>query len=589
MWRPDPRSRPAPAPGTEDPRTTSSDPREGLGHAPRSITGFTRMTQAPTPGPLSGDDELIERGLRSIRTYDAVRSLRDALTATTARLTGYDWNADPDAITKQQGDAFSAADRVFSDLDAAVAAHPDIDLPECDACNGTGKIEEPARMEGANQHSACVRSCDECDGCGFAPDESLAPTAPVEASGSERDHRFVPGVMRCAKCNFVVVRRVFSAIDGTVGDGDNKTEPCPNGCGPLWPMTWEQNSRDMEERCEAAVLEAANLRAQLALRPQPSGETREIVEALEFYASAFDWHPGDGEAPDATHPGSPPTYYEASATDELIEDAGKRARTALALITPAPVASGGQHSSGEDINWKSEWEAVSSLRIKDRSAMAQAVSEIVLDLKVRGYVSHDGDPNWCKEATAWEKIVVRNLSAIPTQPESLSEEVDARRRLLQRIEQWDGETEYDAEDIASLADDILHEFNGAPVLSSSALGYVSADAEAALKAGINRVIYPAPSAHASFPLYASPVPAQDDDKLRIAVEALEYYAGPHALPNEGPWGASSDDYGRRAAETLRVLQSNANGWADVKCRQCGVAFGLHLPSCLRPSVSDEDQ
>ena len=83
------------------------------------------MTQAPTPGPLSGDDELIERGLRSIRTYDAVRSLRDALTATTARLTGYDWNADPDAITKQQGDAFAAADKVFADLDAAVAA-PDL-------------------------------------------------------------------------------------------------------------------------------------------------------------------------------------------------------------------------------------------------------------------------------------------------------------------------------------------------------------------------------------------------------------------------------------------------------------------------------
>ena len=181
---------------------------------------------------------------------------------------------------------------------------------------------------------------------------------------------------------------------------------------------------------------------------------------------------------------------------------------AFRLAPTAPVASGGQHSSGEDINWKSEWEAVSSLRIKDRAAMAQAVSEIVLDLKVRGYVSHDGDPNWCKEATAWEKIVVRNLSTIPAQPEALSED-DIRRRLIQRIEQWDGETEYDAEDIASLADDILHEFNGAPVLSSSALGYVSADAEAALKAGINRVIYPAPSAHASFPLYASPVPAQE--------------------------------------------------------------------------------
>lgn len=58
------------------------------------------------------------------------------------------------------------------------------------------------------------------------------------------------------------------------------------------------------------------------------------------------------------------------------------------------------------------------------------------------------------------------------------------------------------------------------------------------------------------PLYAHPSPtlAADADRVRIAVEALEYYAGPHAMPNEGPWGASSDDYGRRAAEAIRALK-----------------------------------
>ncbi len=59
------------------------------------------------------------------------------------------------------------------------------------------------------------------------------------------------------------------------------------------------------------------------------------------------------------------------------------------------------------------------------------------------------------------------------------------------------------------------------------------------------------------PLYAhpSPTPAADADRVRIAVEALEYYAGPHAMPNDGPWGASSDDYGRRAAEAIAALKS----------------------------------
>lgn len=149
-----------------------------------------RLSAAPAPegGAVdwdAKDQELIERGLRTIRTHDAVRYLREALTATTVRLTGYDWNADPDGVTKQQGDAFAAADRVFADLDAAVASHPEIELPECQTCGGTGKIEEAARMEGANKHSACIRTCDDCDGCGFAPDDEPAALATREEAPAE--------------------------------------------------------------------------------------------------------------------------------------------------------------------------------------------------------------------------------------------------------------------------------------------------------------------------------------------------------------------------------------------------------------------
>lgn len=36
-----------------------------------------------------------------------------------------------------------------------------------------------------------------------------------------------------------------------------------------------------------------------------------------------------------------------------------------------------------------------------------AVSQIILDLKLRGYVSHDDDPNWTKEGRAWDAIVAR--------------------------------------------------------------------------------------------------------------------------------------------------------------------------------------
>lgn len=53
------------------------------------------------------------------------------------------------------------------------------------------------------------------------------------------DKSLVPGVMRCAKCSFQLHRSNLNVNVGTVTAGDSKTEPCPNGCGPLWPITWK--------------------------------------------------------------------------------------------------------------------------------------------------------------------------------------------------------------------------------------------------------------------------------------------------------------------------------------------------------------
>jgi hypothetical protein len=54
----------------------------------------------------------------------------------------------------------------------------------------------------------------------------------------------VPGVMHCARCKFRLQRVNLYVNVGAVGAGDNDTEPCPNGCGPLWPVTWEQEARE---------------------------------------------------------------------------------------------------------------------------------------------------------------------------------------------------------------------------------------------------------------------------------------------------------------------------------------------------------
>lgn len=61
-----------------------------------------------------------------------------------------------------------------------------------------------------------------------------------------------------------------------------------------------------------------------------SGLVDRLVDALEFYGREWEWYPGDGEAPDATHPGSAPTFYEADPTARLKDDAGQIAREALA-------------------------------------------------------------------------------------------------------------------------------------------------------------------------------------------------------------------------------------------------------------------
>lgn len=52
--------------------------------------------------------------------------------------------------------------------------------------------------------------------------------------------------------------------------------------------------------------------------------------------------------------------------------------------------------------------------------------------------------------------------------EAPASEDEARRKLIECIDQWDSEMEYDAEDRVCLADDILHAFNGPPVVSHEA-------------------------------------------------------------------------------------------------------------------------
>ncbi len=91
----------------------------------------------------------------------------------------------------------------------------------------------------------------------------------------------VPGVMRCAKCKFVLHRQTLFMRSGTVGAGTNETEPCPNGCGPLWPQTWRDEARDLGERLEALWEEHHD-----SLILPPAGANGEVETMMEAYEEA---------------------------------------------------------------------------------------------------------------------------------------------------------------------------------------------------------------------------------------------------------------------------------------------------------------
>lgn len=111
--------------------------------------------------------------------------------------------------------------------------------------------------------------------------------ATYEPATGRAPSAFVPGVMGCAKCRFRLVRCNLNARDGTVTAGDSTTEPCPNGCGPLWPVTWEQEARECWERMEELTAGAAPRGGELVAVPRVP--TYQMAEAL-----GVKWEAGEG-------------------------------------------------------------------------------------------------------------------------------------------------------------------------------------------------------------------------------------------------------------------------------------------------------
>lgn len=97
----------------------------------------------------------------------------------------------------------------------------------------------------------------------------------------------VPGAMRCAKCNFRLQRNNMYMQSGTIGPGDNNTEPCPNGCGPLWPVTWKEDALEGDKRLMELFEENQKLKEALQHTPQPSPQSEMVAVPREVVVQAL--------------------------------------------------------------------------------------------------------------------------------------------------------------------------------------------------------------------------------------------------------------------------------------------------------------
>ncbi|EFH4989750.1 ead/Ea22-like family protein [Escherichia coli] len=122
------------------------------------------------------------------------------------------------------------------------------------------------------------------------PATVLALLASLEAAekriAEQQSAIIAPGIMRCAGCGFVLTKNSINMAAGTITAGDSKTEPCPNGCGPLWPVTWKEQALQMRDDSEQWFIElqqAKNRIAELEEREILLPERSSMLHRTDFH------------------------------------------------------------------------------------------------------------------------------------------------------------------------------------------------------------------------------------------------------------------------------------------------------------------
>jgi len=126
----------------------------------------------------------------------------------------------------------------------------------------------------------------------------------------------IPGEQRCVTCGFELHKLVVRAADGAIGvNAATPLEECPNGCGYLVGVTYEQGWREMVRAAEAATV--AREKAETALREVEIGLLENIEET-------------GGSGPPDPQPSEPATARDIALVNLLM-----RVRAALRDTAPA--------------------------------------------------------------------------------------------------------------------------------------------------------------------------------------------------------------------------------------------------------------
>lgn len=107
---------------------------------------------------------------------------------------------------------------------------------------------------------------------------------------------YVPGLLKCAKCGCSVISTNLHYPSGDFS-ADSSPKECPNGCGPMWPVTERAAGNEMVDRCEAQQCRAEQAERDLA----EARAQRDASDTLVWrYVDLSDLRRADVEAHEAS-------------------------------------------------------------------------------------------------------------------------------------------------------------------------------------------------------------------------------------------------------------------------------------------------